>query len=155
MKIGDKVQVIGNSNWRGEIIEITDIIDNYLYPYKCIDSKEMECLFKKEDLKLIKTNMKKSDLKTGMLIKFENGDIGLLVNEIIIYSNGEFDFLRDLSISEVSKVTKVLNNYSLNIENWTEETINENILFNYEEVNELTVEQVEELTGLKNVKIIK
>ena len=82
--------------------------------------------------------MKKSDLKTGMLVMRREGAIQLLVKKTFIVKTGGFNLLSsiddDLSNvfgdgGDIIKVSKVLNGYSLGHDQWTESMIDNNLLW--------------------------
>jgi hypothetical protein len=86
--------------------------------------------------------MKKSDLKTGMLVMQRNGNIQLLVNKTFLCENGGFDELNcynhDLSSNyddedtDITKVSKVLNGIHLGYNKWGESLIDCNLLWKEE-----------------------
>ena len=102
--------------------------------------------------------MKKSDLKTGMVIEYRNGQRFLIIiedskiNKFQMFED-HIDIIGDLgnwgedlinkgSIGESLDVVKVYDyNYVL--------------LWEREESNEYTIEQLEKLTGITNLKIKK
>ena len=77
MKIGDKVKVIDDRGHHdscvGEILTIEQV-----QTFICVDDKfllfnEVPYCLSEKRVKLIKTNMKKSDLKDGMICKLRDG----------------------------------------------------------------------------------
>ena len=107
--------------------------------------------------------MKKADLKTGMLVQYRNGKVGMVINNFILtdgyieIGNIEYDLRHErLKEYDIMKVSNVLTYYKLMPSYWTEETLNNNLLWEREEKpTELTIQQIEEMTGLKNIKIVK
>lgn len=106
--------------------------------------------------------MTKKDLKTGMIVQLRDGSIFLIINDVIVQVCG-YDFLDnykdDLSnVAEskfdIVKVSNVLDDYLLKPENWTEETLNDNLLWKRDEYKEYTMLELENLLGHK-IKIKK
>jgi len=102
--------------------------------------------------------MEKADLKTGMLVEYRNGMVGLIINEVVtLGSDSSFMPLKELEsdLKDVSsssydliKVSSVLKGSELgNYSNWNIENLNNNILWNREEVKEYTMEELTEKLG--------
>ena len=108
--------------------------------------------------------MKKKDLKTGMLVKDNEGDIGLVINEQIMFKEGYLDFCRyDHDLTHVNgndrykimMVSRVLTGNYLRQGNWYDETLKDNLLWEREKyIKEYTIEQLQEKLG-EEFKIIK
>jgi len=82
--------------------------------------------------------MKKSDLKTGMLVQYRNGKVRMVINDTLIGSDNYIQELKfyndDLTMNNhdklcIKKVSEVLKSVRLMPKNWTEETLNENLLW--------------------------
>lgn len=112
-----------------------------------------------------KEEFTKEDLKTGMLVQLRDGGINLVINDYLIskedwgdlrcWDSLDFRSNGTNSHNDIVKVSNVLKSWSLQYEYWTKETLNNNLLWEREEEeNVLTMEQIEKLTGLKNIKII-
>ena len=107
--------------------------------------------------------MKKKDLESGMLVQLGNDTFGLVVNDALIDRIGYFNleyFNEDLTHTagsqyNINKVSKVLSMNHLRIDKWNSHTLNKFLLWEREVVNEFTIEELEKLTGLKNIKIKK
>ena len=110
--------------------------------------------------------MKKQDLKTGMLVQFRDGEVYMFINDILVRDGGWMsldNFEKDLNYVyndefDIMKVSKVLVGYSLIPENWNEERLNNNLLWEREETIKMTVsemqEELEEKLGYK-IEIIE
>jgi len=112
--------------------------------------------------------MKKSDLKTGMLIQIQNGRVYLVVDEFAISNSNTWFELNsnkeDLTYSNpdfnINKVSRILINYKLMPKYWTEETLNNNLLWERSTIETIEIagqkfnkEEVE--NALKDLKPIK
>lgn len=82
--------------------------------------------------------MNKSDLKTGMLVMHRDGEIQLLVNETFLTQGDWFNDLDnyneilacpEMNSCDIVKVSKVLEKSSMAKQNWTESTIDNNLLW--------------------------
>ena len=85
--------------------------------------------------------MTKQDLKTGMLVQMQDGSIGLIVNDIVLYSraivdNWDWDRLSASSDTmkwsggtEIVRVSQILKDDSLLPTYWTIERLNHNLLW--------------------------
>jgi hypothetical protein len=82
--------------------------------------------------------MKKEDLKTGMLVQYDNGRIRMVINDMFISDSYRCNIITDYSIESlgVKRVSKVLNGADLTPKNWTLETLNANLLWEREKVPE-------------------
>lgn len=100
MKKGDKVEITKTR-------KSADTKLGEVYTIKSIDSfgikLDSNYWVSTKEVKLIKTNMKKSDLKDGMTVKNRNGRIGKIVGNQIIYINGSDDFLLNFKDDLTSK----------------------------------------------------
>lgn len=88
--------------------------------------------------------MTKEDLKTRMLISTQQNGIGLVLGNFIYYKSGGYDHIysipidlnsRDLRFIVINSVSKVLDGDNLAIRNWSEETINRNLLWSYNQIS--------------------
>ena len=108
--------------------------------------------------------MKKEDLKTGMLVQYRNGNVAIVINDVLVRDerwicidsfNEELIYDNGSGI-DIVKVSKVLRESCLMPKYWTSRILNENLLWERkDDVNELTIEEIEKLTGLNNIKIVK
>ncbi len=112
--------------------------------------------------------MTKSDLKTGMLVQTRDGDVGLVIKklDIIIFEHDYVnisDYEEDLSIitsdAEILKVSKQLYNADLTVDNWTGETVENNLLWERKEqpketikIGEAVYDKVEFENAVKDLK---
>ena len=95
--------------------------------------------------------MKKSDLKTGMLVQYRKGDVGIVINNFIIEDDTWLNlncFNDDLtSISykkhDILKVSDIQKSFDLIPHHWTNIKLNENILW------ERTPEKTFEIDGVE------
>jgi hypothetical protein len=111
--------------------------------------------------------MKKSDLKTGMLLECRNGITYLVINDYAINKNQYFDLKSqeyDLTDSnpyfDIMRVSKVLTGADLIPEYWTREVIMENLLWERKPIETIKIagqefnkQEVEK--ALKDLKPIK
>ena len=88
--------------------------------------------------------MKKSDLKTGMLIELGNGDVCLVVNDTFLYSDDGWDDINTLGFDhcekslQIKRVSSVLSMGDLTPSNWNSPTIDKNLLWeNWPDVFEI------------------
>jgi hypothetical protein len=114
--------------------------------------------------------MTKSDLKTGMLVQTRDGDIGLVIKklDIIIFKRDYMnisDYKEDLSIdtssAQILKISEQLCNDDLTVYNWTEETVDNCLLWERKEqpketikIGEVTYDKLEFEQAVKNLKPI-
>ena len=93
--------------------------------------------------------MTKSDLMTGMLVQTRDGDVGLVIKklDIIIFEHDYMnisDYEEDLSIitsdAEILKISEQLYNADLTVDNWTEETIDNYLLWERKEESKETIQ---------------
>lgn len=98
-----------------------------------------------------KAGFAKSGLKTGMLVQYRDGDIRMVINNYLVgsYSFGEVDGYRDdLLMSnhgsdlDIMKISKVLDASALMPKYWTEEVLNENLLWERVEREEIEIDGV-------------
>ena len=101
--------------------------------------------------------MKKADLKTGMLVEYRIGVVGLVINDVVsLGDNSSYMPLSELNCDlmdssnsnyDLIKVSTILSGHELgNSDNWTKKTLNENILWKLQEV-EYTMEELTEKLG--------
>ncbi len=85
--------------------------------------------------------MKKSDLKTGMLVELNTGDIGLIVNDTIIFNNDTYCYLREKDDNlksnthtkyDIKRVSNILMGYKLLPSEFTAAVITDNLLWTRE-----------------------
>jgi hypothetical protein len=84
--------------------------------------------------------MKKSDLKTGMLVQYRRGEIRMFINDAFVGYNmylPKYEFSDNLihrrEEFDIVNVSKVLSGRYLMPENWTVETLNNNLLWSRDE----------------------
>lgn len=96
--------------------------------------------------------MKKSDLKTGMLVEYRNGMVYMVINDALIgfSEHNSIGFHReDLSSKttiehDIIAVSHVLSDWRARAENWNSKTINANLLWQHvEETPICTIDGVE------------
>jgi len=82
--------------------------------------------------------MKKSDLKTGMLVQYKNGKVRMVINDTLIGSDNYMQEIKsyndDLTMNNhhrlcIKKVSEVLEAMQSAPKHWTEKTLNENLLW--------------------------
>lgn len=102
--------------------------------------------------------MEKEDLKTGMLVQFRNGNIYMVINDYFININGWMPtkkYKGNLTFNgnseyDIIKVSDMLIQHDLKPEYWTEETINNNILwYRKKEIPELTMQEAIDKIGFE------
>lgn len=110
--------------------------------------------------------MNKEDLYTGMLVEFRNGEVAMTINDNFVtqddwhnidcWDSLRFDRYREDNF-DIMKVSTICYGSFLMPKYWTSEVLNCNLLWKREEEesNEMTIEELEKLTGLKNLKIKK
>ena len=88
--------------------------------------------------------MRKEDLKTGMLVQLRNGEVKAIIGDYY-YAYKSYNNLswfrddltnKDINDYDIIRVSSVITGYDLKPENWTEETLNNNLLWEREEVPE-------------------
>ena len=107
--------------------------------------------------------MKKEDLKSGMLIQFRNNEIAMVIGDQLAQKHDWHHLAwwkNDLSFEDnekhdIIKVSKILHQSNIKPINWTEATLNKYILWERQQPKEYTIQQIEELIGVSNIKIIK
>ena len=87
--------------------------------------------------------MKKSDLKTGMLVMKRTGRIELVVKKTLLTKSGGFNELKSLNDNlknqyhpehDIVKVSKVLKGQLLGYSEWKESVIDDNLFWREEQV---------------------
>ena len=80
--------------------------------------------------------MKKSDLKTGMLVQYRNGLIRMVINNYVVgytaYTDIDGyndDLTRPLDNLCIDKISKILHGSDTISSNWIEKTLNDNLLW--------------------------
>jgi len=111
---------------------------------------------------MLRRIMKKQDLKTGMLVQFRNGNVFMVINDILVRDEGWTSlgyFDEDLNSNscndfDIMKVSTVFNGYLLMPKNWNKEILNKNLLWEREETKKMTVSEIQKELGYK-IEIIE
>ncbi len=140
---------------KGEIFEVIE--NNSREPW-CINKENkkrvaIDC----RRLRLKDNNMIKADLKTGMLVQTRNGNIYIVINDIMTSKTDRWDYISYYNYAllnnkgyndlDIIKVSKQLTGNLLMPENWTEEILNDNLLWERKEVPEYTMEELMDKLG--------
>lgn len=166
-KIGDRVKVVslhdGSSGARkklvGKIFTIREINPNGSNQEKHYGVVE-DCpyIFFEDELKLLKKEFTKSDLKNGMIVELRNGFRGIVINDNLILGNKLYSELLnyndDLSIKynlngNDLDIIKVYTAWSyMGFEDYLKDD-NLDIIWERQESKKMTLKQVEEALGYK------
>lgn len=92
--------------------------------------------------------MKKEDLKTGMLVQLRIGWVQIVISDSLVGADSGYDELdnynkdlthKSLRELDIMKISKVLVNKDLKPNNWMEETLNNNLLWQRKSFEEMEV----------------
>lgn len=164
-KIGDRVKVVslhtGSSGARkklvGKIFTIREINPNGSNQEKHYGVVE-DCpyIFFEDELKLLKNEFTKSDLKNGMIVELRNGFRGIVINDNLILGNKLYsellDYNDDLSIKynlngNDLDIVKVYTVWSyMGFEDYLKDD-NLELIWERKEPKKMTVAQIEEELG--------
>ena len=112
---------------------------------------------------MLRRIMKKQDLKTGMLVQVRNGDVYMVINDILVrdgawqplgFLDNDLKCIDNQDEFDIVKVSKVLDGYLLMPTNWNEERLNNNLLWEREETKKMTVSEIQKELGYK-IEIIE
>lgn len=109
--------------------------------------------------------MNKAELKSGMFGVMSDGAVFVLVNELIVYQDGEYDFIKTLtpdwefSERRIEKLYEGINSFGmLEVildQNGKIPYSNVKCIFDSSKFTEMTIAEIEAKLGIKNLKIIK
>jgi len=153
-KKGKKVRVIANNNGHkykiGSIVTIDNQCSDKSFIAKEIVNGDSWWVRYSDCEEIEKKPFGKQGLKTGMLVQFRNGDVFMVINDILV-SDGDWVslgcFNEDLNSNsfnyfDIMKVSKVLNGYLLMPKNWNKERLNKNLLWEREETKKMTISEM-------------